>query len=500
MALSFQDIKTAQTQPGFNLASASQAATLPYPTQTPIPQTTIPQTPATQPAPGQSAYVPNQQQQQQQFQPLQQQPQQQQPTGLQMPVQPPVQNAIGTRQIPGQQQTEYFNAQTGQGFSNPQALSSFLNQNYNAQTNSQNVFQYLTKAFEQAKGTAPDTQGEAQAQIQKTLDGQNAGAGDLFKASQIDQQLQNNPAYQQLLADKAQYDSLANQNQSLVQTYQQMSAQLGIPALNTELINMKNVIDGTEQDIRNEVTAAQGFSTESQVMALANSRNKQLVKNYNNLLATKEQAMSTLNQMTSLASQDRQFAMSSLNQKIQLDKQIYDVQVKMTDAAKEAYNNVIKAVGYGGLYNSLKNDPQSLALAEKTLGLSSGQLSKMASTSTQEWSAPYSLGGDIVQKNNKTGEIRTAVNVAAGRASSKDVGYDASGKKYNVASASSEIRDLWKQGYIQGNGKISSTDYQKAKAWWVQQGLSESSFDSQFSDLIDKSGKTWKVDYGYKGN
>lgn len=32
----------------------------------------------------------------------------------------------------------------------------------------------------------------------------------------------------------------------------------------------------------------------------------------------------------------------------------------------------------------------------------------------ETWSEPYSLGGDIVQKNSVTGEIRTAVNVAAG--------------------------------------------------------------------------------------
>lgn len=31
-----------------------------------------------------------------------------------------------------------------------------------------------------------------------------------------------------------------------------------------------------------------------------------------------------------------------------------------------------------------------------------------------QWSAPYYLGGDIVQKNTKTGEIRTAVNVTGG--------------------------------------------------------------------------------------
>lgn len=104
------------------------------------------------------------------------------------------------------------------------------------------------------------------------------------------------------------------------------------------------------------------------------------------------------------------------------------------------------------------------------------------------------IGGRKLLINSLTGETI------------KNLGSSGSGDgdgEITVTSASEEVRNTWKdQKYIQGNGKISSKDYKKTKAWWIQQGqgLSASSFDLQFSDLIDQSGKNWKVDYGYKGN
>ncbi len=51
---------------------------------------------------------------------------------------------IGTRNVPGQTQTEYYNTSTGQGFSNPQQLADFVNQQVpGANVNAGNVFQYL---------------------------------------------------------------------------------------------------------------------------------------------------------------------------------------------------------------------------------------------------------------------------------------------------------------------------------------------------------------------
>jgi hypothetical protein len=73
--------------------------------------------------------------------------------------------------------------------------------------------------------------------------------------------------------------------------------------------------------------------------------------------------------------------------------------------------------------------------------------------------------------------------------------------KYTVQSAYDEILSTWTENqYIQGNGKISSTDYKQAKSLWIQKGFTASKFDELFAPLIDTSGDSWKADYGYKGN
>lgn len=194
----------------------------------------------------------------------------------------------------------------------------------------------------------------------------------------IEAQLAADPGYQQLLKDYQQFNNIQEQNKSLVDEYQQIVKSSGLEQINTELINMKNVIDGTEDDIRNEVKAADGFATDSQVLALSQARNKTLIKQYNKLVDQQTAIKDQVNTMINLASQDRQFAMQSISQKLQIDQQIMDYRDKFVANAREGYNNYIKAVGYDGLYQSLKNDPHSLGLAEQTLGLPSGTIAQAA--------------------------------------------------------------------------------------------------------------------------
>lgn len=111
------------------------------------------------------------------------------------------------------------------------------------------------------------------------------------------------------------------------------------------------------------------------------------------------------------------------------------------------------------------------------------------------------VGGKKILINSQTGATIKVIGASGSdTGTGTGTGTDSSGKKYTVASAAQEVKSLWDTGYIQGNGKISSTDYKKTKAWWVQQKLKAVDFDNQFSYLIDQSGKTWKADYGYKGN
>lgn len=63
-----------------------------------------------------------------------------------------INSLVGQRQVPGQQQAEFFNSQTGQGFSTPQQLSDFVNKQTGANTTAQNVFDYLKSQQGQGQG------------------------------------------------------------------------------------------------------------------------------------------------------------------------------------------------------------------------------------------------------------------------------------------------------------------------------------------------------------
>ncbi len=199
--------------------------------------------------------------------------------------------------------------------------------------------------------------------------------------------LAQDPGYQKLVADATAASNTVTQGQTLLQQYQQMEQAAGIPAINTQLLSTQAIINGTEDDIRNEVQAANGFATNSQVLALSDARNKTLIQNYNNLLATKTNAESQINTMIGLAGQDKQNAIAAANEQLNIDTQLNDYAQKFQANAQQAYGNIIQAVGYSGLTNSLLNsDPsgKSLALAEQTLGMQPGQLQNVA---TQEQSA-----------------------------------------------------------------------------------------------------------------
>lgn len=280
--------------------------------------------------------------------------------------------------------------------------------------------QYGAKEIEQgfqaavASGKeAPQTQGEAKAAISKLTPSPISNAANNAMAA-MDVRLSQDPGYQQLLADRAEYTSIANQSGSLLDFYKKATEEAGIPGINSELLNMKKVIDGTEDDIRSEVQAVQGFATDSQVLALASSRNKQLIKNYNSLLDTKAMLQEQVNTMVGLAGEDRQFALNTAMQKMQIDQQIMEYRDKFVRNAREGYQNIINAVGYGGLLSMLGDDPNAISLAESTLGLGEGQLSnisnfienknRLAGFQDYNITSPFivTAGGEV--QNTQTGE------------------------------------------------------------------------------------------------
>lgn len=235
------------------------------------------------------------------------------------------------------------------------------------------------QGFDTVKSTgieAPKTMGEAQSVMNNVVPKPAPQ-----EVSPIGNIMETDKNFDNILTDYDKWMEPMNQTKSLLDEYQAMSKSLGINKINDKLINAEKVINGTEDDIRKEVQAVGGFATDSQVMAMANARNKSLVQNYNTLLATRDNAMQQLNTMMNLSIQDRQMAQVEFDRKLNFAFKVQEFKDKALNNAREGYNNVVKAMGYDGLYKSLVNsgDPTALATAEKTLGLSSGQLKNLAS-------------------------------------------------------------------------------------------------------------------------
>ena len=190
----------------------------------------------------------------------------------------------------------------------------------------------------------------------------------------VDAFFQEDPFMQGLVKSFQDYISPANQRKSLTETYQQMVKDSGIEALDTEMINMKNIIEGSEDDIRREITASGGFSTESQVLALVGSRNKQLIKNYNTLLETRNAKEKYLSTMIGLEQQDRQEADQRFEQSFNMAMQIADYGQKMKQNALEAFERTKEAIGWTGILESVQGDPTAIRLIEKSYGLPAGGL------------------------------------------------------------------------------------------------------------------------------
>ncbi len=135
-------------------------------------------------------------------------------------------------------------------------------------------------------------------------------------------------------------------------------------------MNMHSIINGTEQDIRNEVQAAGGFATESQVQALATARNKVLVQNYNNLLQTKSDLQTQLTTMSGLMKDDQSNATALANEKLNYDQQVIAYEQKFTQNAQDSLTSMQKTEGWDGIYKAAlaSGDPTAIQQINQTMG------------------------------------------------------------------------------------------------------------------------------------
>jgi hypothetical protein len=174
------------------------------------------------------------------------------------------------------------------------------------------------------------------------------------------------------------YWSPKNQKDSLMTTYKEMVSSFGLDDINAELIDAKNIIDGTEDDIRTEITKAGGFATESQVQGMTNARNKSLIKNYNTLLETKNAITEQIGNMMQYAQADRQYAAQQFESRMNFEMKKIEYGQQAKQYAAEQLGKIVDTVGYSGLLSMTGGDAYTTNKIEQALGLGNGGLAKLA--------------------------------------------------------------------------------------------------------------------------
>lgn len=198
------------------------------------------------------------------------------------------------------------------------------------------------------------------------------------QASFFDNYMTMNPVVKNLYDQINQQLSAPVTTQTFMDQYQQLVGQQGIPGLQTDLMNIQNIMDGTEDDIRTEIQKAGGFATESQIQALTGARNKTLMKQATSLTQQLQQKEDYVNQIMQFSQLDRAEVDKQVDRKLGLTEKLATLTDNINSAAKDNLNNIISKVGYAGLSTALAGDPQQTAQIESVLGLGAGGLAKLA--------------------------------------------------------------------------------------------------------------------------
>lgn len=222
------------------------------------------------------------------------------------------------------------------------------------------------------------------------------------------------------------------QTTSLMDDYSRLYKESGLSKINQELIDADTVINGTEDDIRNEIQTAGGFGTESQVQAMSLARNKSLLKRYNQLVQMKTDAANQLNTMSQLNVQDKQMAQQRVDSQINSIFKLADFKQQATKNIQEAFTKLVDKVGYAGAYAAYASDPRQLGFIEQAMGLTSGGLEKL-STYIPKLSEEEKLRNENLRLQN----LKLTKDIATSKKPNTQV-VDVGGKKFLINSDTGE--------------------------------------------------------------
>jgi len=270
-------------------------------------------------------------------------------------------------------QKDYLGLQptTGAGYYGPQTKAA-LSQKY------QNLHAYLKGKAAKGKA-APDQAGQAQQQIQDTTYQQSQVSSDPVFGAMASSLAPIMGALTQVLNN---INNPVLTATSLQQEYNALSSQYNLPSMQADLMNMQNIMNGTEDDIRTEITKSGGFATESQVLGMSAARNKVIMKQYNALATNYAAAQQNVQNLMQYATSDQQTQLqrqqmtASITESMaSIESQMMNMGMTMQQNAATNVNKIVTNVGYQGLAQQAQGNPQMLSYYEKLLILPPGSMS-----------------------------------------------------------------------------------------------------------------------------
>ena len=235
---------------------------------------------------------------------------------------------------------------------------------------------------------------------------------------------------------KAALTSVKNQINMKLAEFNQIQAQL--QALSTDIegrpITMASII-GAQSQIQNKLIAqknsfaadigllqAQALALQGDLVSAQEAANRAVDLKYSDIETRLRNQTALIGILEGQLTKEEQIRADAL--KLYLNDQ-KDRLNRQKDVEKEIQNIMLSVVGIA------PNDILAQISKAKSV-LEAGQLAApYLKEEVEQWSDPYLLGGDYVQKNLSTGEIRTAVNVPGGGGGSGGGGGGISGGKFN---------------------------------------------------------------------
>lgn len=201
---------------------------------------------------------------------------------------------------------------------------------------------------------------------------------------EVDNFFAENQIPQQSMSELVEFLSPKSTRKELEKTMSKIqSGQQEAAGLKLELANVERIMDGTEQDIRDEVEKVSGFATDSQVLGLTVGRNRTLLSraamiqdqlNYTQDVIQGD--LTLLENQTSMAKQQFMERSQIMQFKQKNDEMIYR-------ANQDAVNRNIDLLGVDGLYDAAQGDPIKISRIERTMGLVPGSLQVAAQRAKQ---------------------------------------------------------------------------------------------------------------------